>query len=109
MAVARQGGGTEGAGSGSWLEEVTDSHSGFCHGELGRAVLGDDRPTGGSPVGFRRELQFAATMDVFCRFAVSRHTWNYSSYGQMTSFKLPFEVWKVTFIKLTEECQKGKK
>lgn len=27
----------------------------------------------------------------------------------MTSFKLPFEVWKVTFIKLIEECQKDKK
>lgn len=34
--------------------------------------------------------------------------WNYNIYGQMTSFKLPFKVWKVTFTKLIEECQKDK-
>lgn len=83
------GSGTEWAGSGSWPEEVTVSPwvsatlAARALRQEGWAVLwwavcrvqAGTRLSGGSLEGFRRVLQFGASRDMFCRFPVSRRTW----------------------------------
>lgn len=87
VAVARQHGGTEWAGSGPggvtvspWVSAMPAARA---LPQQGWAVLwwavwqlqAGTWLTGGSPVGLRRILQFGASMDLIHRFALSRHTW----------------------------------